>query len=335
MNFINYPISIILPVYNAAKFLPLAIESILNQTFRDFEFIIINDGSTDDTENIILSYIHDKRIRYVKNEQNLKLIKTLNKGVDMSNGKYIARMDADDIALPTMIEECYRFLESHEDYSAVAPLVYNMDNEGKTYKPGTEHYSSEVLPYILPFENVVTHPGIMLKADVLKKYKYDDSGLVVHFEDHDCWNRILADRHKIYILPQRLLLYRINEKGINSLHGEDRTKWLRQRQRHWIEASCGVDFNVSLISRLKSQCSWKNLHSIYEEMWKIYSILPNHELRKEFTRWESLYLVKQSGGTRWHLSTTCLFCAVHKHLSIAAIIWRAVKSCIEKKRCLR
>ena len=112
-------ISVILPVYNAERFLREAIDSVLKQTFVDFEFIILNDGSTDKTEDIILSY-KDPRIRYVKNEKNLKLIKTLNKGVDMARGKYIARMDADDISLPERFEKEVAYLEAHPDVAVVS-----------------------------------------------------------------------------------------------------------------------------------------------------------------------------------------------------------------------
>ena len=97
-------ISCIMPAYNAAAFIRPAIESILNQTYGNFELIIINDGSTDDTDNIIKSY-NDKRIIYIRNEENLKLIKTLNRGVDAARGRFIARLDSDDIALPTLFEE--------------------------------------------------------------------------------------------------------------------------------------------------------------------------------------------------------------------------------------
>ena len=103
-------VSVLMAVYNGEKYLLEAIESILNQTYTNFEFLIINDGSTDSTEEIILSY-SDQRIRYIKNEQNLKLIASLNKGLDLAKGKYIARMDADDISLPDRLEKQVNFLE--------------------------------------------------------------------------------------------------------------------------------------------------------------------------------------------------------------------------------
>src|SRR5580698_6795680 len=97
------PVSVILPVYNGANHVSGAIESILNQSLRDFELIIINDGSNDNSGNIIKSF-SDPRIRYLDNEYNKGLIATLNRGIDESKGKYIARMDADDICLPLRLE---------------------------------------------------------------------------------------------------------------------------------------------------------------------------------------------------------------------------------------
>ena len=95
----NPKVTVFMPVYNGEKYLREAIDSILNQTFTDFEFLIINDGSTDSSVEIINSY-DDSRIRLIHNEKNLKLVATLNKGLDLARGKYIARMDCDDISLP-------------------------------------------------------------------------------------------------------------------------------------------------------------------------------------------------------------------------------------------
>ncbi|MFT5919102.1 MAG: glycosyltransferase involved in cell wall biosynthesis, partial [Granulosicoccus sp.] len=107
-------VTVLLPVYNAEKFLEQAIRSVLDQTFTEFEFLIINDGSTDRSEEIIVSF-NDSRIRYIKNETNLKLIKTLNKGIEFASGKYIARMDADDISLPTRFEQQVALLEKQPE----------------------------------------------------------------------------------------------------------------------------------------------------------------------------------------------------------------------------
>ena len=108
-------ISIILPVYNAEKYLYKALDSIVNQTYKNLEVICVNDGSTDKSEEIILNFKNkDSRIVYIKNEKNIGLIKTLNKAIDIANGKYIARMDADDISLPERLEKQYNFLKSKD-----------------------------------------------------------------------------------------------------------------------------------------------------------------------------------------------------------------------------
>ena len=116
-----------MPAYNAERYIAKSIQSILNQSFCDFELIIINDGSTDDTENIILSF-DDPRIVYVKNERNLKIIKTLNKGLDLAKGKYISRMDSDDIALPELFEKEIKIFENRKDIGIVNILTYHVKN---------------------------------------------------------------------------------------------------------------------------------------------------------------------------------------------------------------
>ena len=111
----NPLVSILMPVYNSEKYLREAIKSILNQTFTNFELIIINDGSTDNSLKIIKSF-KDNRIKIIKNKGNLGLIKTLNKGIDLAQGKYIARMDADDIAMPKRLEKQIAFFNENPDY---------------------------------------------------------------------------------------------------------------------------------------------------------------------------------------------------------------------------
>lgn len=103
-------ISVVMPAYNAEKYIGKSIDSILNQTYGDFEFIIINDGSKDSTKEIILSY-SDNRIVYLENEINSGIVVTLNKGLEYATGEYIARMDADDIAVAERLEKQIEFME--------------------------------------------------------------------------------------------------------------------------------------------------------------------------------------------------------------------------------
>ena len=123
-------VSVIMPVYNGAMYLNEAITSILRQTYSNFEFIIINDGSTDLSEEIILSF-SDSRIVYVKNPENYRLIKTLNLGFSMAKGRYIARMDADDISHPDRLLKQVDFLDHNIEYGLVGTGVNLLNSEKK------------------------------------------------------------------------------------------------------------------------------------------------------------------------------------------------------------
>ena len=166
-------ISVVMPVYNGEKYLVEAIDSILNQTFKNFEFIIINDGSTDDTEKIILSY-KEQRIIYVKNEVNLKLIKTLNKGIDIAQGKYIARMDADDISMPNRFELQIDTFEKNIGIDIVCSKYLLLEQNGNSFRKNKTFtlVNSEAIKYTSIFQTMVGHPTVMIKAELLKLFKY-------------------------------------------------------------------------------------------------------------------------------------------------------------------
>lgn len=202
-----------MPAYNAAKYLAAAIESILNQTFADFELIIINDGSVDDTESIILS-LKDPRITYIKNEKNLGLISSLNKGIDIARGDYIARMDADDIALPERFAVQLRLLETSEADVVCSPVNF-IDTAGEVtgvWDLDRKTISEKSIKQALPFHNCVAHPSVIIKAALLKKYRYnpDQKGS----EDWDLWLRLTRDNYRIVKTPEVLLNYRSHSGSV-------------------------------------------------------------------------------------------------------------------------
>ena len=216
-------ISVILPVYNGERYLHQAINSILNQSYSDFELIIINDGSTDKTESIITSYT-DPRIIYIKNEENLKLIKTLNKGIGLAKGQYISRMDADDIAAENLFEKQLATFNSDPSIDIVNIQTYELTEDGNLYRPFIvrKYLDNKSLKYIELFENHITHPGIMVKSELMKKYLYKDDGSVINFEDVDLWIRMLWDGAKCVTINDRLLYYRINNSSVTRIIGKSR-----------------------------------------------------------------------------------------------------------------
>ena len=199
-------ISVIMPAYNAEKYIAEAIDSILGQTFGDFEFIILNDCSKDRTEEIILSY-DDPRIVYLKNEQNLGVAATLNRGLAIAKGEYIARMDADDISLPERFEKQVAYLDANDD---IVVLGTNLEcfNESGTIRTGWSVSDPEQMKVDMLFACGLAHPSVMMRSDViwnLNGYDPTYNGL----EDYELWCRVL-EHHKITTLPDILLRYRIH-----------------------------------------------------------------------------------------------------------------------------
>jgi len=208
-NMNNPKITVLMPVYNAEKFLKEAIDSILNQTFKDFEFIIINDGSTDNSKKIILSY-NDKRIRYFENDKNLGVAGTLNRGLKLAKGEYIARMDADDIAYPIRLELEYSEIIKDKIVAVVASFYDVIDKEGKHLYAVKEASSAEEIYYALQFRDCLGHPTVLFNKEIVLNefhgYKSCEA------EDYELWLRISK---KYKILKIKKILHQLRISGIS------------------------------------------------------------------------------------------------------------------------
>ncbi len=211
-------VSVLLPVYNAEKYLHEAITSVLQQSYKDFELIIINDGSSDKSDEIIRSF-KDPRIRYLINEQNIKLIKTLNRGIDEALGKYIARMDADDICMPDRFLRQVEFLEANNDYVMCGSWARIIDGEGnitgRIKRIDTDGMIRSNMLFTTPF----LHPTVMIRTEALKKERYSDVAL--HCEDLELWIRLAANGDaKFKNLPYFLLEYRWHTTNVSVQNAE-------------------------------------------------------------------------------------------------------------------
>ena len=233
-------VSCIMPAYNAEKYIRIAIDSILNQTISDFELIIINDGSTDNTENIILSY-NDSRIVYIKNEKNLKLIKTLNKGIDVAKGTFISRMDSDDQAYSNMFEREIEEFQRHPDAGIINTLTFHMDEYGTGIRPNRQIFwvNPNVCSVVCIYANMISHPGVMVRAELMKKYKYNDNNDYLHFEDKELWCRMFLDGVKCYTIKERLINYRDSPTSINALYCGERHIRIQSHYVKYIEKRWG------------------------------------------------------------------------------------------------
>ncbi len=199
-----------MPVYNGQTYLREAVDSILNQSFTDFEFIIINDGSKDETATILKTY-SDSRIVHVHNEQNLGLIASLNKGIALAKSELIARMDADDIALPDRLAHQYRYLEQHPNCIVIGGDHHNLHN-GKITKV-KNHYSSGQLKSILLFATCFIHPAVLFKKSESTFYNKD----FLHVEDYELWTR-MALNSELGHCEQPIIVYRSHPSQISQQH---------------------------------------------------------------------------------------------------------------------
>lgn len=255
-------ISVVMPVYNTKEeYLREAIESILNQTYNDFEFIIINDGSTNNAEDVILSY-KDKRIKYLK-QKNSGVAKALNYGFDLAKGEYIARMDSDDISLPNRFEKQIKFLEAHKDVSVIGSWHEEFPKR-HIRKP-----SYEIKLLDLFKQNLVSHPTIMLRRNDFKKYNFRYNP---HFtcEDYELWTRIVKVL-KFCNLQEVLLRCRRedNAQNISSSVGifTEADKKARQNILNFLTNDIQLQDKIKLLFKLNRKMEhkntfWENIFSV-------------------------------------------------------------------------
>lgn len=210
----NQPlVTVLLPAYNAGRHLRESIESVLGQTFRDFEFLIINDGSIDDSEKQILSY-SDLRIRYHKNEINLGLIATLNKGIELALGKYIVRMDADDICMPDRIQRQVQFMETHLEVGICGCCADVIDKPNVKMKYDAEDTSIRVK---MLYQCHMLHPSIIIRKELIDKYRLRYNPEFIHAEDYELFYRI-GKFTKLANLTDVLLRYREHEGSVSRIY---------------------------------------------------------------------------------------------------------------------
>lgn len=247
----NPRVSVIMSVYNGEKYIREAIDSIMNQTFKDFEFLIIDDGSTDSSPEIVRSYC-DPRIRLFKQE-NAGLTKSLNRGLNLANGKYIARQDADDISLPLRFEKQIEFLDKHPDVVLSSSNIEFIDDRGKSLGISNRAVDPELIAwYLLFYNHIGGHSQVMFK----RKSVMDLGGYSEDFcysQDYELWLR-LAKSNKIVILPDVLVKWRKHDDNISVKAIDEQQSYSLANSRNRLVGLTNEELSVSQVSELK--CFW-------------------------------------------------------------------------------
>lgn len=211
-------ISIILPVYNAEAYLEECINSVLRQTFQNYELIVLDDGSTDASVSVVKAF-DDPRIKLILCEHNF--INTLNRGINESIGKYIARIDADDIMHKDRLKKQYEIMEANQDVAVCGTYAeaFGLANEIIGY--GKNYIDSPLLS-LLP-HNCIIHPSVMIRKSFIQNYKICYQNYP-YAEDYKMWVDIANTGGKFYIIPEALLKYRVSQGQVSNLNSASQTE---------------------------------------------------------------------------------------------------------------
>lgn len=217
----NPLVTVLMPAYNAGLYIAEAIDSILSQTYTNLEFLIINDGSTDNTVTVIESY-NDSRIRLVSNDKNRGLIYSLNRGLELAQGKYIARMDADDITTDIRFETQVRFLEAHSDIDILGTALVYLDTPYEIHHPLVH---DDIVIGLID-NSTVAHATIMMRRDtvVVKKLIYEEE--YKHIEDYRFWLEAVIKGVRFANIDDVFYHYRTHPEQVCSVNYnfQERTK---------------------------------------------------------------------------------------------------------------
>ena len=247
-------ISVVMPVYNGDKYLKEAIDSVLNQTFKEFEFIIVNDGSTDKTEEIIKEY-SDERIKYIKQE-NSGIGGALRKGCSIASGKYIARMDADDVCLPERFKVQFDFLEKNKSSVLVSSSVLYIDENSRVYGRSYSTTSNRAIKNKLKRGSAISHASVMMRNDIYKKtVGYQD---LQPLEDYCLWMN-MSKYGQLRNISFPLLKYRVLANSISRSISSDSYRELINfvRKRKFVISNEDVAIFHELYANAKKEFAYK------------------------------------------------------------------------------
>lgn len=198
-------ISVVMPVFNAEKYLEEAVRSVLNQTFTDFEFIIVDDASTDNSLELLKKF-KDKRIKILQNKNNKGITKSLNKGLRHARGEFIARMDADDICMPKRFE---KQVEAIHEFDICGSHIVFINEKGE--ETGKRKYDVSNLDETILLENPLAHPTVMFRQECIDEVGLYDKRFSSS-QDYDLWLRFYANEYKFTVVNEVLLKYRMHSK---------------------------------------------------------------------------------------------------------------------------
>jgi glycosyltransferase involved in cell wall biosynthesis len=210
-------VSVVMSVYNGSEWLDQAIQSIVHQTYTNWEFIIVDDGSDAPAKQILNKYKSDPRFTIITNSERKGLTKNLNLAIEKTSGEYIARMDADDISLPGRFQKQVDYLNQHKYVSVISGFIIFMDENGSLTGPWPDdrkNVSWSQINSALPSGCCLAHPSVMIRKEIFQTYHYNE--LQTHSQDWDLWLQLAADNKIIEKIPEVILHYRVHTRSVTA-----------------------------------------------------------------------------------------------------------------------
>jgi len=278
-------ISVITTVYNCANYIKQSIESILNQTFKDFEYIIVNDGSTDATSVLIKEFASkDNRIILIDNKTNLGRVNSLNTALEKTRGQYVALQDADDISLPDRLEKQFSFLSTNPDYVLVGSNIIVMD-EFENYISEPERPEDDLeAKFSLIFRCTFANPSIMYRKKVIEenKIKYEEN--FIHAEDYRIITMI-SHYGKVYNLKHPLVKYRKHGHNNSTVNFDILNSGSITIVRENL-AQLGININNAQVHRIRNLFSSRGINRkfLYNDVRIIFNTIKKFQKQNNFAR---------------------------------------------------
>jgi len=233
-----------MPVYNGERYLQESIESILNQTFKDFEFLLVNDGSTDESPNILSNYARRySNIRIITNPTNLGIAKATNSGINLARGVYIALMDQDDISVPERLERQVKFLDDNPGISVVGGNTVNFDNEGNFHKRNSLLDTPGLIRWALLFRNQIQNPTVLIRREIFSEhgFAYED---YMPAQDYHMWFQ-LSDRFRFANLQDILAYHRVHSTNATSVFSNQSTPGILKMKVEFVEKHLNLQISTN------------------------------------------------------------------------------------------
>lgn len=261
--FRNPKISVIMPVFNHGEYLDESIESIIFQTYKNFEFIIVDDASTDQSSQILKEWMDkDSRIKVITNKENMGLTKSLNRALQIAEGEYIARQDGDDVSLPERFEKQIEFFQAHPEIKILGTFGYIIDKQGNILGKEILATSFQTIKKEFIKRNPLMHTSVMIKKEIIDKMGgYDETFKTS--QDYELWARILriakGDNLPLFLVKKRYHINMISIKKdrdqlINTIfiqkrelkRGEYPAFYYAYLIKHYISLYCPAFFKIWL-----------------------------------------------------------------------------------------